>query len=416
MENIFIQKKVGLNAEKSSGMLKVEKLCNLITEHPHKDAIYEAFEIEKIKDEIICIDFIDTLFEKIHYYNTKYNRYSICAETKDIDVYQKIEVVDGKNQKDIIFKFEEYIDGDEVKNDLSAIAIYNSKNTFLDEYDMTKYANNLFKIGESGLANYNVQHFKTKAKFQKEYNKLRSYRLVEYDNQLYLRGITSATKYNEYGVDFSFVVSMLILHSNMKLNKGIEYMIKSAYINESKLEIIVSEKLLKDAGSFGKVSTAINISTNDLGQGSLIFFNILSVGQLNNKGFFLYPKKNVQENGVLINHITKPEKVFSILKDMDKILNTSDNLIKELEEIKKIKHPDELRMKILTKIINPKSSLSRIKKLSDIFDRKIDNEISSFAKLLEMCNKAEELDMEFDLKDKLRYIISDIILYANKKN
>jgi hypothetical protein len=34
-------------------------------------------------------------------------------------------------------------------------------------------------------------------------------------------------------------------------------------------------------------------------------------------------------------------------------------------------------------------------------------------KLLEMCNKAEELDIDYDLKEKLRYIISDIIL--NKK-
>ena len=29
-----------------------------------------------------------------------------------------------------------------------------------------------------------------------------------------------------------------------------------------------------------------------------------------------------------------------------------------------------------------------------------------------MCNKAEELDIEYDLKDKLRFIISVIILYG----
>jgi hypothetical protein len=37
-------------------------------------------------------------------------------------------------------------------------------------------------------------------------------------------------------------------------------------------------------------------------------------------------------------------------------------------------------------------------------------EISGFAKLLEMCNKAEVLDIDYDLKEKLKYIISDIIL------
>lgn len=57
-----------------------------------------------------------------------------------------------------------------------------------------------------------------------------------------------------------------------------------------------------------------------------------------------------------------------------------------------------------------------IKKLSDIFGRKIDNELSNFKKLLEMCNKAEELDIEYDLKDGLRYIISNIILYGKSRD
>ena len=76
---------------------------------------------------------------------------------------------------------------------------------------------------------------------------------------------------------------------------------------------------------------------------------------------------------------------------------------------------DELRMKIQAKIDGPRSSFGHIKRLSDIFKTKIDNEITNFSKLLEMCNKAEELKIEFDLKDKLRYIISDIILYGSTK-
>lgn len=72
-------------------------------------------------------------------------------------------------------------------------------------------------------------------------------------------------------------------------------------------------------------------------------------------------------------------------------------------------------MKIQAKIDGPRSSFSHIKKLSDIFKAKMDNEITNFSKLLDMCNKAEELEIEFDLKDKLRYIISDIILYGSTK-
>jgi len=417
MEQNFVQKNVYLNPEQSTGKIKVEKLCELIDSHPYREAIFNTFLIDKIKNEVICIDYIDTIFERILLYNKKYKRFPIYAQVKDINVYEEEISVGEHKEKKIIFHFEEYAEIDEVKNNLKTIAIYDAKNTYLDEYEMTKYANNLFKKGLSNWANENIKFFKNLAQNNGDYNKHRSYRLVEYDEQLYLRGITSTSKYYEYGVDFTFVVSMLILHSNMKSNKGTEYKIKSAAINESKLDIIVAEKYSKDAGAFGQVSTALKISTNDLGQGSLNFSNIINVGQVDNNGFYLYPKNSQVENSkLIITHTTKPENVLPILQDMDSILNTSEEFIKELNGVKTIKTPDELRTKILAKIENPRSSFKGIKKLSDIFGRKIDNEVSSFAKLLEMCNKAEELDIEFDLKDKLRYIISDIILYGNTKH
>jgi hypothetical protein len=417
MEEKFIQKQIQLDPDKSSGRIKVGKLCNLVDNHPYKENIYNFFDIENIKDEYILIDYIDLIYEHIRYYINNFKRYSVYAKTKDIDVYEKESVVNGHTEKNIIFNFDEYVEVDEVKENLEATAIYNSKNSFLDEYFMTKYANNLFKIGQPELARYNVNHFRQLAKTHEEYNKLKSYRLVDYKDETFLRGITS-TNYKEYGVDFAFVVSMLLLHSNMKENKGTEYTFTSVALNESKLEIIVTEKLLKDAGAFGKISTAIKVSTNDLGNASLNFSNIINVIGKSKQGFYLIPreKSKVDIGKLALTHITSPEMVFKKLKDIDTILNTSDDFISELKNVKSIKTPDELRVKIHSKIVNPKSSFRNIKKLADIFNRKIDNEISSFSKLLDMCNKAEELNIEYDLKDKLRYIISDIMLYGNTKS
>ena len=415
MEEKFKQKQLQLDANNSSGKIKIEKLCSLIENHPYKEDVYKIFDIDNIKDEYISIDFIDIIYKKINHFTTSYNRYKIKAETKDVDVFE--EAVAGSNETNIVFEFEEYVDFDEVKEDLKVIAIYDSKNTFLDEYAMTKYANNLFKIGQASLANYNVKYFKEMAKSIDGYNKEKSYRLVEHDGTTYLRGITS-TRYYEYGIDFTFVVGMLSLYKNMKVNQGIEYKIKSSAISESKLEIIVVEKQSKDAGKFGQVSTAVKISTNDLGTGSLNFVNVINVMQKDSTGFFLIPKKDsiIENSSLVINHNTKPENVFASLRDLDGILNTTDNFIKELNAVKTIKTPDELRVKILSKIQSPRSSFKSIKKLSDIFGRKIDNEVSNFEKLLMMCNKAEELNIDYDLKDRLRYIISDIILYGKHRD
>lgn len=416
MEEKFVQKAVVLIPEDSTGRLKVDKLWELMENHPYKDKMYSEFEIEKNKNEVILIDYIDTVYKSIKHYSANYKRKLIRAEIKDISVFEEILSIDGEMKKEIVFHFDEYVVIDEVKENLKTIAKYDSKNTYLDEYMMTKYANSLFKKGLSELARRNIEYFKDLANSSDNYNKHRSYRLVENDDITYLRGITSIDKYYEYGVDFAFVTSMLVFHSFMKKNQGVAYKIKSAHINESKLEIIVAEKFKKDAGEFGQVSTAIKVSTNDLGQGSLNFLNIINVGKTDKNGFYLFPKQNRFENNrVIISHTTKPENVFAALKTMETVLNTSNNFIKELKEAKTIKTPDELRMKIQARIDGPRSSFSHIKKLSDIFKTKIDNEITNLSKLLEMCNKAEELEIDFDLKDKLRYIISDIILYGSTK-
>ncbi len=417
MEEKFVQKSVALADVKSTGKMKVETLCELIEDHPYNAALYKVFDIEKIKNEIIAIDHIDTIFDRVSHVNKKYKRHAILGQTKDINVYEEMKDIDGSKERVVVFHFEEYVVIDELKQNLKAVAKYDAKNTFLDDYVMTKYANNLFKIGQGDLARQNVQYFKELASGSDNYNKHKSYRLVDVDGITYLRGITSINKYFEYGVDFTFVVSMLILHDNMKKNNGTEYKIQSAALNESKLEFIVAEKFMKNAGSFGEVSTAVKISTNDLGQGSLNFQNIIHVGKVNEHGFYLFPKESkVETNKLAISHTTKPENVFTSLLGVGNIVNTSDRFIAELQDVKTIKTPDELRVRIKAKIDHPRSAFKDVKKLSDIFKTKIDNDVKHFSKLLEMCNKAEELEIDYDLKDKLRYLISDIILYGNSQS
>lgn len=414
MRDKFIQRTLELNPEESTGSIKVAKLIELIDNHWYKEGIYSTFDIESIKDEVINIDFIDKIYREIRYLNENYFRYVIKAEIKNIRVYENEFIQDGQNIKDIIFGFEEFLLEGKKDKDLNTIAIYEAKNTFFDEYSITKYANHLFKKGEGELVRYNLDYFKKKAQVTGEFNKFRNYRLVENEGKVYLRGITSTNAYYEYGVDFCFVVSMLILHSNMKREKGLQYKISSVAINESKLEIIATEKHYREGGTFGKVLAAIKISTNDLGKGSLNFTNIIRVGRLNESGFFLIRRKgSVERDKFVISHTMKPMNVFEVLNDIGSKLNTSEEFIRELHEVKTIKTPDELRLKILFKVRNPKSPFKHIRTLEDIFKKNIKNEIASFSKLMEMCNKAEELQIEYDLKDKLRYIISDILLYGN---
>lgn len=412
----FTQKRIVFDDALSSGKLKVSTLLALLNEHPYQKDVIESFKTDDIKDEFIVVDHIDTVHNKIKLIINQFERFSILAHTKDITIRESAKpVADVTGHHPLIFNFGEYVEIDEVKTGLDCYTIYDSKNTFFDEYDMAKYANRLYKNGLGGLAEYNINFFKTLATTDKKFNKHRSYRLVANNNELFLRGITSTDRYFEYGIDFTFVVAMLSLHKDMKVNKGNQYAITSSAVSESKLELIISEKQLKDAKEFGKVSSAMIVTTNDLGQGSLNFTKIIRVGGKMHHGIYLFPAtEEAKQNKLIISHSTGPKKTLNNLNEVYTLLNDTDEYIKDLHEVKGIKAPDELRARIVNKLSNPRSAFKDILELRDIFKMKIDNEIKAFAKLLEMCNKAEELEIDYDLKDKLRYIISDIILSGRK--
>jgi hypothetical protein len=412
MSERFTQRPVILDDDHSTGKLKVSQLMTLLAKHPYRIEVAQAFGTDEIKDEFIIVDHVDTIYKRIGYINANFERFAISAQNKHISISEsKRPVPDLSNTLPLIFNFSEYTTSGDQANDLDCYAIYDAKNTYFDTLDIAKYANRLYKIGLGDLAKYNLDFFKNLASTDKHFNKQRSYRLVANKGDLFLRGITSTDRYFEYGVDFTFVVSMLTLHRDMKRNEGNEYAITSAGLSESKLELFVAYKQLKDAGEFGKVSSALAISTNDLGQGSLNFTKIIRIGGRFHNGIYLFPNaEKAKKNQLLISHSTGQKKVLSAMDDVEKMLNDTDDFIAELAAVKRIKFPDELRAHIERKLISPNSPFKKLNNLRDIFKPKIANEISGFTKLLEMCNKAEELDIDYDLKEKLRYIISDIIL------
>ncbi|WP_304067897.1 hypothetical protein [Pedobacter glucosidilyticus] len=412
MNERFIQRRLELNVKESLGFISIKQLCNLIEGHPYEKNIFNVFKLDSILDESITIKNIDTVFYKIQSIKKNYHYFKIQAETNQISFkYGNYQVEGIPESNPLMFRFDEYIDQNgEILSGLEAFALYESKSTYFDSFSMTKYANMLFDNDLVDLANYNLAYFKKESKKKEGFNKHRSYRLVEHNDEIFVRGITSGN-YNEYGVDFTFVTSMLLFHNYMKQNPGNNYAISFAALNESKMELILSSNEIKDAGDFGKISSAISVSTNDLGKGALSFINIIKL-HTKGTGIYLYPENGeLAKKNVSINHTTGVNKTLEILSCIEDVYNYSNLFLNELSIVKNIKNPDDLRIRILNKIEHPNSSFKDIKNdLKNIFSKSINNEITDFAKLLEMCNKAEELDINYDLKDKLRVVISKVIL------
>lgn len=416
MTKRFSQNSLFLNESNSKHRLKVKSLMTLVEEHPYRENIEKTFGTEEIGEEFIIIDHVDTVYNRLLKILKENNRFNIQAARKDISLVEQIIEVEGIAGTPVKFVFDECVNEDgEIINDLEAFAIYDAKNMFLNQYEMAKYANHLYKGKQFELVRYNVEYFKNQAAEAKVPGKPRSYRLIENDGELFVRGITSVNQYNEYGVDFAFVVAMLTFHQMMKDFPGDNYAISSAALSASKIEVIVESKIMKEAEGFGKVSSSTVVSTNDLGNASFKFLNIVKVGIQESRGFYIIPdSKSDYNNELVIPHNTKADRVLAMVKDSKDVIHSTNNFIDELKKVKGIKTPDELRMQILLKLENSKTELKSMKNVKDLFSKSISNTIENFAKLLEMCRKAEELDIDYDLKDKLRYIISEIIL--NKKS
>ena len=412
MKEDFKQSIFDLKKNDPKGILKIEKLINIIADHKYLEEIKAAFNIDSTKDEKIVIENIDSAFFGIKNINEKYEKLNIIAETEFVST-QMVDPI----EKVVDFIFEEGRVDDELVEGLRAEAIYEARNTFLDEYKMSKYANNLYEKGFDSLVEYNINFFKELAKEKKQYNKKRSYRLLKKNEKYFLRGITSE-KYNEYGIDFTFFVTVMLLHLQMKQNKGNSYSIVSLSISESKLDMIIKNNRILTVKDFGQVSLAIKVSTNELGKGSLNVTSAIRVqGNNAEQSLYLFPKERKHlETKRIINHISSLKNVFSKLEDFETVFNISDEFVEDIKDIKGIKHPDELRSKIQRKIEHPNSAFKSFKELKDIFKPNIKNAIDNFSALLQMCMKAEDLDIEYELKEKLRYIISDIILYGNSQN
>lgn len=413
MKERFKQKQIHFDKEKNTGRIKVSRLTALLDGHPYEEKIKKVFKMKEIEDEFIVVSNIDQVCTALEKIKKDYMLYNLKSYTKDISFSRGSERVEGiPDPNPLIFNLNSFVNGDGeiVDSGLHAYAIYDSKSQFFKTFSMEKYANMLFDKKLDSLAEINLNFFRSLSK-KSEFNKYQSYRMIEHGGETFVRGITSLG-YKEYGVDFSFVIAMLMLHKYMKSNPGNNYKITFAALNESKLEIIVSSDNLKDAGDFGKISSAISIKTNDVGKGALGITHIIKV-VIKGGGFYLYPKDNkIKKKNISINHgRTSIAKALEELAKLDDFYDYAHVFVKELKEVKGIKTPDDLRKRILLRFAPKLSQLNPLEKqMKGLFGKAISNDIKDFALLLEMCRKAEELEIDYDLKERVRIEISDILL------
>lgn len=404
-ERFFIDK------EKATNNINSDDLLALISNEELKELLINRYDLDQ--NLVIEIDGIDQVFDHVKRYIKRFDL--IRLEVADDQVTSYIEFDSITNEPRYKFSIASGVEDDVIHENLIVTATYDSVNLFYKDKDLTQYVKSLKKHKNMSnlLDELNVSwknHYGRNPKLVKK----RLFRILKHNDDYYLKSINT-NSYREYGIKESFVVAILELFKLKNQNSNFDFEIASILLSESEIDLIISKKKGVKLGNEGLVKNSISIRNNDQGNASFGIYSTLEI--YTEKGLaekiFLFPNKDDQSIKTHIKsaHTVSADKFVEIHSEIGVLLNKGEELKDNYHFLKDTVDYDQLRQKIEERLIVNNSSFKGVDGLKDLFKRDNAGHVDNLAKLLSLCGKAELLDMNSDIRFKLRYLISNVLLY-----
>ena len=408
-ERFFIDK------EKATNNINSDDLLTLISNEELKELLINRYDLDQ--NLVIEIDGIDQVFDHVKRYVKRFDL--IRLEVADDQVTSYIEFDSITNEPRYKFSIASGREDDVIHENLIVTETYDSVNLFYKDKDLTQYVKSLKKHKNMSnlLDELNVSwknHYARNPKLVKK----RLFRILKHNHDYYLKSINT-NSYREYGIKESFVVAILELFKLKNKNSNFDFEIASILLSESEIDLIISKKKGVKLGNEGLVKNSISIRNNDQGNASFGIYSTLEI--YTEKGLaekiFLFPNKDDQtiKTHIKSAHTVSADKFVEIHSEIGVLLNKGEELKDNYHFLKDTVDYDQLRQKIEERLIVNNSSFKGVDGLKDLFKRDNAGHVDNLAKLLSLCGKAELLDMNSDIRFKLRYLISNVLLY-NKNN
>ena len=394
-----------------NGYISSDELLSLIKDEEVKQCVIETYNLEGSVDvELPKIDLLTYIVKD--YVNRFDNKRAIVSEDNVTTSF-----VDNEHN-DVQFTLRNgSLDGLEF-DELNAIGIYDSIKLFYDSRKLTQYITylrkelrnkSLLEAVNRSWENYFLE------KGVRPSNKM--FRLI-YDkkDEIYYVKALNSDKFREFGIGETFAVAFLKLAELAKQNNN-TYYVSSFALSESKIEIILRSSFQKRIPELGYVHPSITIRNDDQGNASFGIYSSLEfkLGNIDAEGkLHLFPNKKVGdiETNRTYQHTVTSKTFVESFNQVNEFFTEVDNFENDFYFLSEAVDPDQLREKIAEKILSKRSPFKGIKELSDLFKRENVGHVDNLAKLLNLCGLAELIDMDFDLKFQLRYLISNVLLYG----
>jgi len=413
MDNLeyFRAKRYNPKNEESVDIVNTDDLLNLIDNVELKEIITNKYGIDKSYS--IEIEKIGFVFNQIKKYSTKFEL--IRLQAKESDVTCELEIDPKSKEPHYIFNINNGYEDNVLFDSIKATAIYDSVNLFYKNKSLTQYVKSLQKNPSkkslltdlnSSWSNYYVNN--------KNFVKTKLFRILKADENYYLKSINS-TAYKEYGIAESFVMAVLELWKFKKSNQDADFYISSVSIGEAKLDLIVTRKKTIKLGVVGFLRSSISIRNEDQGNTSFGVHNTLEFYSNANTTdkIYLFPNQdqNHIKNSVVSTHIVSPQTFVDTFSSISNLFEIGDQIKQDFYFYNEAKNYDELRFKIESRLITNNSPFKGIKQLKELFSKEKTGHIENLETLLKICAKADSIEMDYDVKFKLRYLISNVLLY-----
>ena len=412
MENrdYFKAQRYFLNDVKSEDFIYTDDLLKLIKDEELRQFIINHYGLDiNLKVKIEKIEF---LYNLIKSYSKRFDL--IRLEVKESEVSCELKF-DKTSQKPIyIFHIKNGNEGEVCHEAIFAEAIYDSINLFYNSKSLSQYVKSFGKTpSKKRLLNDLNDSWSNYYKNNEKSIKTKLFRILNHESNYYLKSINSAS-YKEYGIAESFVMAILELNKFKGLNPNVEFIISSVSISESKLDLIISQKKSIKLGTLGFLRSSISIRNEDQGNTSFGVYSTLEFyptsGDTNK--IYLYPNKDESsiKNSITSRHTVSSETFLNTFLNISTLFSLGEEMKNDFDFYKSDNY-DQLRSKIEQKLVTNNSPFKNIKKLKDLFSREKTGHIQNLETLLRICAASDAIEMDYDLKFKLRYLISNVLLY-----
>jgi len=406
MEHNFNTKSILFVDKKSNNSISFQQLTKLFSDYndDYLNDILNRFNPDGL-DFNINIENVDIAFDAVNKVLSKYEFINHLCNGENLKTFilaDENEDLKGK-AKDFYFQF-----NDLEESPINAKAIYNSKDQF---YDVIKLANHINYLRKNGM-NKELQEINaiwlTKSKLFKE----RKFKLLKSKNSLWFLRAVNSSKFKEYGTAFTFVYTILLLNEYENNNKGNNFKIESLDLNESKISMVISQGVMKKLGEIGFLKSSIEMTNNDLGKESFVFTQKITLYSKDNSDINFplnFKKQNAKTVAIRVSHQTGIKTLDEKFSTLFNEFTSIDEFEKEYLEFLNTKDPKGLFSAIIQKISNS-PTLRNCNEIKDLFLPKTNLIVDNLSKLINICGKADQLDIDYDLKYKIREIISEVLI------